>query len=163
MNDPHNPANVALVFPPRLTPGSPDPQEPQATSKSTRKRRIDTIIGEEVTEVKGIIKEQRKERNREHAKRSRQRKKSLTENLQQSLITLKEENTKLREEIYTKLGSRKKVDSMVESKVSISTDQFIEELKGNKNLVVDDETKSFLKTLTKDAMKCADEFSRIVG
>jgi hypothetical protein len=76
---------------------------------------------------------------------------------------LKEENAKLREEIYTKLGNRKKADSMVDPKASISTDQFIQELKGNKNLVVDDETKSFLKTLSKNAMKCADEFSRIVG
>jgi hypothetical protein len=146
MNDPLNPANMALVFPPRLTPVSPDPQKPQETSKGTRKRRIATSIGEEVMEDKDIREDQRKERNRKHAKRSRQRKKSFAENLEQSLMTLKEENAKLREEIYTKLGNRKKADSMVDPKASISTDQFIQELKGSKN-----------------AMKCADEFSRIVG
>jgi hypothetical protein len=152
---------MVLVFQPKLTPVSPDPQEPQETLKGTRKRQTDTSIVEEVTEDKDTPEEQRKERNRKHAKRSRQRKKCLNEDLQQSLITLKEENAKLREEIYTEVGNRKKVDSMVESKVSISTDQFIQELKGNKNLVVDDKTKSFLKMLTKDGMKCADEFSRM--
>lgn len=47
---------------------------------------------------------ERRERNREHAKRSRIRKKFLLESLQQSVQLLKEENEKLKDSIKTHLG-----------------------------------------------------------
>lgn len=158
-----NPANMGLMYPLRLNSISPDQQLQVSPIKTIRKRRLDAIVEPLVTGGKDILEEQRKERNRKHAKRSRQRKKSLTDDLQQSLMTLKEENSKLREEIYTAIGNKKKVDSMVDSKVSISTAQFIQELKGSKNRVVDDQTNAFLKNLAKNAMKCADEFPRVDG
>jgi len=49
-------------------------------------------------------KKERRERNREHAKRSRIRKKFLLESLQQSVTLLKEENGKLRDSIRQHLG-----------------------------------------------------------
>jgi len=49
-------------------------------------------------------KEERRERNREHAKRSRVRKKFLLESLQQSVNALSSENEKLRGAIRDKLG-----------------------------------------------------------
>jgi len=49
-------------------------------------------------------KKERRERNREHAKRSRIRKKFLLESLQQSVSLLKEENEKLRNSIRHHLG-----------------------------------------------------------
>ncbi|GMI41008.1 hypothetical protein TrCOL_g10574 [Triparma columacea] len=48
---------------------------------------------------------ERRERNREHAKRSRIRKKFLLESLQQTVALLREENDKLRNAITTHLGS----------------------------------------------------------
>merc|ERR1711935_975018 len=50
---------------------------------------------------------ERRERNREHAKRSRIRKKFLLESLQQSVSLLKEENEKLRDSIREHLGNDK--------------------------------------------------------
>lgn len=47
----------------------------------------------------------RRERNREHAKRSRVRKKFLLESLQKSVTALKEENDKLRDAIRSNLGA----------------------------------------------------------
>ncbi|GMH60066.1 hypothetical protein TrST_g7692 [Triparma strigata] len=51
-----------------------------------------------------LQKVERRERNREHAKRSRIRKKFLLESLQQSVALLKEENEKLRGAIKSHLG-----------------------------------------------------------
>eukprot|EP00980_Cylindrotheca_fusiformis_P005158 scaffold1092_cov87-Cylindrotheca_fusiformis.AAC.3 len=150
-------------------------QQP-ATQKNTKKQRkrslndlsttfdtptMDGIGG--TNEGMDILEEQRKERNRKHAKKSRQRKKSLTEDLQQSLKELKEENSRLREEIYSELGNRQEVDSLVQSKVSISAERFIQELRGSKNRIVNNETRTFLQNLSKNAMKCANEFSRVDG
>jgi hypothetical protein len=47
------------------------------------------------------------ERNREHAKRSRVRKKSFLESLQQSADRLREENMKLRKAIHGHLGDER--------------------------------------------------------
>lgn len=104
-----------------------------------------------------VLEEQRKERNRKHAKKSRQRRKSLTEDLQQSLNSLKAENSKLREALYTQI-EKPMIDIMIQSKVSKPTDQFIEELKRYRKQALDSKTRACLKTLAKTAAKCADEF-----
>jgi len=46
-----------------------------------------------------VFKEERRERNREHAARSRHRKKILLKSLQMSIINLEKENEKLRSAI----------------------------------------------------------------
>ena len=93
--------------------------------------------------------EERRQRNREHAKRSRQRKKSLTCTLQQSLYDLKEENTKLREQIIEMVGSDK-VDSLLESRRKREQGRFMAGLMQPSNRILDDGTISFLKGLQKN-------------
>lgn len=93
--------------------------------------------------------EERRQRNREHAKRSRQRKKSLTCTLQDSLDNLKEENTKLREQINAMLGSDK-VDSILEKRRSRELGHFMAGLMQPSNRILDDGTISFLKGLHKN-------------
>lgn len=107
-----------------------------------------------------LVEEQRKERNRKHAKRSRQRRKCLTEDLQQCMSTLRAENSKLREALYSHVGDdqKPKIDSMVISKISKPTDEFIEELKSFRKQALDNKTRTYLRTLSKTATKCAEEF-----
>lgn len=62
-----------------------------------------------------------RERNREHAKRSRIRKKFLLESLQQSVALLKEENEKLRNSIKEHLGPAK-TDQLLNNKGSDGAD-----------------------------------------
>jgi len=59
--------------------------------------------------MKPELLEARRERNRKHAKKSRQRKKSLTTDLEQSLEDLKEENLKLRKCIEESFERKKKL------------------------------------------------------
>ena len=92
------------------------------------------------------IEEQRRQRNRDHARKSRLRKKSLTGNLQRSLEELKLENAKLREQVYQIIGP-KKTERMVNQKLIARNERFIETLKKPENRVVDTKTLSFLKGL----------------
>lgn len=93
--------------------------------------------------------EERRQRNREHAKRSRQRKKSLTCTLQQSLDDLKAENLELREQINTVIGADK-VDSILENRRSRELGHFMAGLMQPSNRILDDNTISFLKGLHKN-------------
>ena len=77
----------------------------------------------------------RRERNRQHAKRSRLRKKNLTGDLQQSLKDLKEENAKLRSQLFEILG-QKKTESLVQARMSNPAEQFVQNLKQPENRVV---------------------------
>lgn len=90
-----------------------------------------------------------RERNREHAKRSRQRKKAFTGNLQQSVEELKAENKKLREQVYALLG-KAKVDSIIREKKAYADESFLAVVKNPKNRVLDSKTISFLKSLQKN-------------
>ena len=93
--------------------------------------------------------EERRQRNREHAKRSRQRKKSLTCTLQQSLDDLKEENTNLRQQINQMIGSDK-VDSILENRRKRDLGHFMAGLMQPSSRILDDSTISFLKGLQKN-------------
>jgi single-stranded DNA-specific DHH superfamily exonuclease len=98
------------------------------------------------------VQKARRERNKTHAKRSRQRKKSLTGGLQQSLNELKEENVKLRGHIYAIIGQKKTdsmVDSMVDARLASPTKNVIGALKKPENRVVDSSTQAFLQGLRK--------------
>lgn len=86
------------------------------------------------------------ERNRVHAKKSRQRKKSITNTLEDSLEALKAENAKLRESIYQVIG-KAKTDEILERRSLCAHSTFIESLKSNR--VVDKKTGTFLRGLRK--------------
>jgi len=93
--------------------------------------------------------EERRQRNREHAKRSRQRKKCLTSTLQQSVDDLKAENSKLREQIYSVIGEDK-AESILEAREERVRAKFMQGLQNPGNRVLDDSTISFLKGLRKN-------------
>lgn len=92
--------------------------------------------------------EERRQRNREHAKRSRQRKKSLTGTLEQSVDDLKAENAKLREQIYAMIGVEK-AESILESRRESARSQFMKGIMQPTSRVLDDSTVTFLKGLRK--------------
>lgn len=63
----------------------------------------------------------RRERNREHAKRSRVRKKFLLESLQKSVTALQEENDKLRGAIRANLGADEAKELLAQTQTSSLT------------------------------------------
>lgn len=79
---------------------SPPARAPSVESDDNKKRSR-TSTAREMTEQQ---RDERRERNREHAKRSRVRKKFLLESLQQSVNALQFENDKLRVAIREKIG-----------------------------------------------------------
>jgi len=89
-----------------------------------------------------------RERNREHAKRSRIRKKFLLESLQQSVSLLKEENDKLKNSIKTRLGNENG-DKLIKEYVKGdgSADGLLANGAGMANKVLDDPDFSFIKAL----------------
>lgn len=87
-----------------------------------------------------------RERNREHAKRSRIRKKFLLESLQQSVALLKEENEKLKSSIRSHLGNEKAA-VLLNEKESMSVDGLLASSQGIANKVLDDPDFSFIKAL----------------
>jgi PAS domain S-box-containing protein len=91
-----------------------------------------------------------RERNREHAKRSRIRKKFLLESLQQSVSLLKEENDKLKSAIRSHLGD-KEADALL-SKQALADAAgagggLIASSAADANKVLDDPDFSFIKAL----------------
>jgi len=93
--------------------------------------------------------EERRQRNREHAKRSRQRKKSLTSTLEESVEDLKAENAKLREQIYAMIGPQKTL-AMLEARKDRARTQFIHGLMQPRNRIMDEKTLTVLKNLRKN-------------
>eukprot|EP00428_Durinskia_dybowskii_P025306 CAMPEP_0170235664 /NCGR_PEP_ID=MMETSP0116_2-20130129/17577_1 /TAXON_ID=400756 /ORGANISM="Durinskia baltica, Strain CSIRO CS-38" /LENGTH=367 /DNA_ID=CAMNT_0010486457 /DNA_START=148 /DNA_END=1252 /DNA_ORIENTATION=- len=95
---------------------------------------------------------ERRERNREHAKRSRIRKKFLLESLQQSVALLKEENEKLKASIIDHLGHNR-ADQLINqhqeqtNPTGLSDAALIASSQGAANKVLDDPDFSFIKAL----------------
>jgi hypothetical protein len=89
------------------------------------------------------------QRNSEHAKRSRLRKKSFNQTLQTSVEELRNENKQLREQIYAMIG-KAKVESIMNEKRARSREFFLAAIKNPNNRVVDDSTIAFLKSLQKN-------------
>ena len=87
-----------------------------------------------------------RERNRSHAKRSRERKKALTLELKHSLDSLNRENQLLREQLCATFGERP-LETMMEEKKDQSLQGFIEALKDPANRVIDKSMLSFLRSL----------------
>lgn len=92
-----------------------------------------------------------KERNREHAKRSRIRKKFLLESLQQSVSLLKEENDKLKNAIRSHLGDEEADAVLSEQALADAANNagggLIANNAGDANKVLDDPDFSFIKAL----------------
>lgn len=137
------------------------PVQKAKTSRPTKKRRVSTTgavspspsftSSKQRSDSPDSI-EQTRQRNREHAKKSRMRKKVLTTCLEQSLEDLKAENAKLRSRIEAAFGSEE-TESMVQERQSVpAVDQFIANLKQPENRIVDDSTLKFLRGLRQDAL-----------
>ncbi len=86
------------------------------------------------------------ERNREHAKRSRIRKKFLLESLQQSVNLLKDENDKLRQSIRSHLGAAE-ADELLGKQFANAEVGLIATSSMDANKVLDDPDFSFIKAL----------------
>ena len=89
----------------------------------------------------------KRERNREHAKRSRQRKKSFTDSLQGCVQTLKDENEKLRTLVFEKLGPAEG-KKLIKEQIMTPAEKFIAGIQASR--VLDATTIQFLSTLRKD-------------
>ena len=88
-----------------------------------------------------------RERNREHAKRSRIRKKFLLESLQQSVSLLKEENDKLKSTITSRLGAENGGKLIKEYVQGDAAADGLMAANGMSNKVLDDPDFSFIKAL----------------
>ncbi|CAN0008823.1 unnamed protein product [Ectocarpus sp. 8 AP-2014] len=86
----------------------------------------------------------RRERNREHAKRSRVRKKFLLESLQKSVTSLQEENEKLRGAIRSNLGPEEAKELLAETETPTT---LIASRPGDATKVLDDPDYSLVKAL----------------
>lgn len=116
--------------------GKAAPQAPQgANGKGKKRARTQERKMSEQQKV------ERRERNREHAKRSRIRKKFLLESLQQSVTMLKEENDKLKHAIKTHLGEN------VDETLTDGTSGLIADNPAAADKVLDDPDFSFIKAL----------------
>eukprot|EP00546_Thalassionema_frauenfeldii_P007107 CAMPEP_0178926342 /NCGR_PEP_ID=MMETSP0786-20121207/18477_1 /TAXON_ID=186022 /ORGANISM="Thalassionema frauenfeldii, Strain CCMP 1798" /LENGTH=387 /DNA_ID=CAMNT_0020601449 /DNA_START=63 /DNA_END=1226 /DNA_ORIENTATION=- len=89
---------------------------------------------------------ERRERNREHAKRSRIRKKFLLESLQQSVALLKDENEKLRSSLRSHLGEAE-TEELLGKKLGSGEAGLIANSTMDANKVLDDPDFSFIKAL----------------
>mmetsp|Transcript_13018 Transcript_13018/g.17004 ORF Transcript_13018/g.17004 Transcript_13018/m.17004 type:complete len:417 (-) Transcript_13018:292-1542(-) len=88
---------------------------------------------------------ERRERNREHAKRSRIRKKFLLESLQQSVKILKDENDKLRNAIRSNLPAEEAEEAI--SAKNLASESIIADGSTTANKVLDDPDFRFIKAL----------------
>ena len=90
-----------------------------------------------------------RKRNREHAQKSRQKKKILTTTLQKCILQLKVENRKLRNHIYNRLG-KKDIDGLFKDKSKEET--FVRGVKNLTNNPIDMATQRFLQNLRKSVV-----------
>lgn len=100
-----------------------------------------------------------RERNREHAKRSRSKKKDLTKQLEESLVILKEENDKLRRFVHQRMQSLnpQSVQDMVQERIVTPIDRFTGALKKPSNRVLSNSAISYLKSMSAEISKTKTE------
>ena len=87
------------------------------------------------------------ERNCRHAKQSRQRKKAIIHQLQDSRDILKEENEKLRTQLYAIIGKNNTEAMVFQERLVLPAEQFVLSLKNPENRVCDASTFAFLQLL----------------
>jgi hypothetical protein len=88
-------------------------------------------------------------RNREHAKKSRVRKKSFTKELEESLVILREENQKLKSFVVAKFGE-KETATKVKKAIVTPNDRLVAALKKPSNRYLSKCAISYLKSLGGD-------------
>jgi Basic region leucine zipper len=93
-----------------------------------------------------------RQRNRDHARSSRLRKRNLTEGLQHMITDLKKVNETLRTQAYV-FQTKEEVDSILQARVSDGFEKFLTGLKQPENRVLDPETISFLESLRNDMIQ----------
>jgi len=140
-------AQVVSVPTAQAVPFIKTPQERHHLQYAAPKRKRSSRSDRKMSEQQ---KSDRRERNREHAKRSRIRKKFLLESLQQSVSLLKEENDKLKSSVKTRLGNEqgdKLIAEYVKGGGTGSADGLLANTGGMANKVLDDPDFSFIKAL----------------
>ena len=90
-----------------------------------------------------------RERNREHAKKSRSKKKDYTKSLEEALKLLREENAKLKNAVYAHFG-KEKTKEMVQKRLESPTVKFVEALKNPSNRIMTKSAVTYLKSLSHD-------------
>lgn len=139
--------------PPKLAPMAAPPQQKHHLQYATNiPKRRGTAASARERKMSDQQKTERRERNREHAKRSRIRKKFLLESLQQSVTLLKEENEKLRDSIREHLGDEQanqllQKENLTEAAAAASSKNLIASSSKDANKVLDDPDFSFIKAL----------------
>lgn len=124
-----------------VTPLTPDRHNSQG-----QKRKYSDVLAEKDFTVEEM--EDRRERNRSHAKKSRHRKKVLTVLLQESVQELKRENQKLREEVNAFIG-QKKAEAIMTQRRERNREQFLTALMDPKNRVLNTSGMALMKKLRK--------------
>ncbi len=133
------------------------PVQKAKNPRPTKKRRGETLSATTTKQVSSMgdnqdeFLEQTRERNREHARKSRLRKKALTSNLQQSLEELKAENKRLRTFVVKAFGPKKTESLIQERQISSPVEDFIAALKQPNNRIVDNHALQFLASLREEA------------
>lgn len=131
----NGPDEVVSAFVPKLDSKSMVVQKPVAQKpKSTDVVRKKTI---------------RREKNREHAKKSRSKKRGFNVALEESVVALREENKKLRRLVYASFGERK-AKAMVKERIRTPEDKMVEALKKPSNKVVSKSVVHYLESLRCD-------------
>lgn len=132
------------------------PVQKTKSQRPTKKRRGETSSPSKqvssASEKEDDVLEQTRERNREHARKSRLRKKELTTNLQRSLEELKAENEKLRNCVMQKLGQKQTESLIRERRNTPPVEDFIAALKQPSNRIVDNNALDFLASLREEVV-----------
>ena len=97
-----------------------------------------------------------RERNRSHAKKSRQRKKVITELLQESVQSLQQANQILRQGLNQQMGPQY-AEQVLQSQKKVQRESFLEALRNPQNRIVDASGLAFLKKLQKRVPKDNEE------
>jgi hypothetical protein len=133
---------------------------PIERSTNPKKRKLPSLSSSAEAEtqdagrtVDAMDEEAKRERNRCHARNSRQRKKSMTCSLKISLDELKAENAKLREQMYIPFG-QDKIDSLVTAQLASPSEKLVSALQKPENRVMDSGAVDFFQGL-RNKISCA--------
>lgn len=122
-------------------------QKENGVSGSEKPHEVKRRRGREGKKMTEQQKSDRRERNREHAKRSRIRKKFLLESLQHSAQILKEENGKLRSSLTKHLGEEEASELLSPENLEVAQASLIASNAADANKLLDDPDFSFIKAL----------------
>eukprot|EP00980_Cylindrotheca_fusiformis_P004348 scaffold925_cov129-Cylindrotheca_fusiformis.AAC.1 len=129
---------------------------PKKVSKSSPAHKKSQLISAEITNstqpktIDAATKKKiRREKNREHAKKSRSKKKDFNQALEESVLALREENNKLRRLVYAHFGEQKAKD-MVKERIRTPEDNMVESLKQPANKILTKSVVHYLESLRCD-------------